>query len=298
VHLPGEPEQRMPIPAADVSERFAPTPQRDKMPTARIPDPKETYDGFGEGFEDSDYSPINLINHPSYQELGDNKRRTRTRRSRISVNGANGKDEVRLANSLGFNNDSDLDLDSDNEIESSSENSGFFSDFPDRDTTRTPNINKSGWTEKPERNKIKLEPVKSVVEPPQIVSVEMTPEEQDMFALMGISPAVKLEQEVKNPKSVIFNVVQPGETPTTTSESSSAETSVPSTESEVSPVEMPILKNDVEEPTSSNSSTESTEENSGNISLEAETNEEETSQTSAPKRRRRRRSSASEPDES
>ena len=58
-----------------------------------------------------DSSPTHLINHPSYQEMGDNKRRTRTRRSRIGMNGVNGKDESRLGNPLTFVNEADLDLD-------------------------------------------------------------------------------------------------------------------------------------------------------------------------------------------
>lgn len=38
------------------------------------------------------------------------------------------------------------------------------------------------------------------------ILVEMTPLEQDVYALMGISPIVKLEKEIKDPKSVIVSV--------------------------------------------------------------------------------------------
>jgi ribonuclease E len=48
-------------------------------------------------------------------------------------------------------------------------------------------------------------------EPPEVISIEMTPEEQDVYALMGISPLVRLNREIKNPKSVILSVVLPGE---------------------------------------------------------------------------------------
>jgi ribonuclease E len=48
-------------------------------------------------------------------------------------------------------------------------------------------------------------------EPPEIIEIEMTPEEQDVYALMGISPLVRLNRELKNPKSVILSVVPPGE---------------------------------------------------------------------------------------
>ena len=48
-------------------------------------------------------------------------------------------------------------------------------------------------------------------EPPEVISIEMTSEEQDVYALMGISPLVRLNREIKNPKSVILSVVLPGE---------------------------------------------------------------------------------------
>lgn len=162
VRLPGEIENRMPIPAADIPERLTPIPQREvRTPSARIPETRETrdiYDGFSEGFE-SDSEVGHLINHPSYQELGDNKRRTRTRRSRIGINGTNGKDEVRPGNSLGFGNDLDLDLDSDNELTPTSEIPSLLSDpLREREAMRTPSLGKGGW-ERPERTKVKIEPL-------------------------------------------------------------------------------------------------------------------------------------------
>ncbi|MEI1374236.1 Rne/Rng family ribonuclease [Nostoc sp. UHCC 0926] len=216
VRLPGEIENRLPIPAETPErERFVSLPHREpRQPSARIPEPRETYDGFGEAFEgDSELSNLNLINHPSYQELNDNKRRTRTRRSRIGINGLNGKDEARvIANPLAFVNEPDLDLDVEPEL-------GIVPEIP------LPTLGKPGWSERVERTKIiKAEPVKPVVEPPEIRTVEMSLQEQDMFALMGISPLVKLEQEVKNTKSVIINVIQPGQLPTTPTESTSEST--------------------------------------------------------------------------
>jgi ribonuclease E len=217
VRLPGEIENRLPIPAETPErERFVSLPHREpRQPSARIPEPRESYDGFGEAFDgDSESSNLNLINHPSYQEL-DNKRRTRTRRSRIGINGLNGKDEARVVpNPLGFVNEPDLDLDVEPEL-------GITPEIP------SPTLGKPGWSERVERTKvIKAEPVKPVVEPPEIRTVEMSLQEQDIFALMGISPLLKLEQEVKNTKSVIINVIQPGQLPTTPTESISESTIV------------------------------------------------------------------------
>jgi ribonuclease E len=67
------------------------------------------------------------------------------------------------------------------------------------------------------------------VEPPEVVSIEMTPEEQDVYAFMGISPLVRLDRDVKNPKSVILSVVLPGEAAQTqTSDETPLEASVES----------------------------------------------------------------------
>jgi ribonuclease E len=50
-------------------------------------------------------------------------------------------------------------------------------------------------------------------EPPEVVMVEMTPDEQDIYAWMGISPLVLSDQEVKNPKSALISVLLPGQAP-------------------------------------------------------------------------------------
>jgi ribonuclease E len=169
-------------------------------------EPRETYEPLPEAYEaESEFSAMNLINHPSYQELGDanNKRRVRRRHSRLGINGGNGKEEPRLPN-LGAVNDQEAEFDNEAELPVSSE----------------PSMGKATWIERAERSKpTKPEPAKPVVEPPEIVSVEMTPQEQDVYALMGVSPLVRLNREVKNSKSVIINVTLPGELPANPPES-------------------------------------------------------------------------------
>lgn len=282
VRLPGETESRLPTPV-EIPDRFVSLPQREtqretprepRLPVTRLTDVRDTYDGFGEVFEsDADLGSLNLMNHPSYQELNDhNKRRTRTRRSRIGINGANGKDENRIThNPLGYINESDLDLDNDVEI-------GTTPELP------SPNLGKSGWVERAERTKVsKAEPIKPVVEPPEIRTVEMTQPEQDIFALMGVSPLIKLEQEVKNPKSVIINIVQPGQVATSPPEEISRATVSETTTTEFTPPKLKL------EPKSSPITTP--EPPVTEISSE---DSEATANT--PNRRRRRRSSAVESD--
>jgi ribonuclease E len=296
VRLPGETESRLPTPAAEISERFISLPHREpRLPATRISEPRETYEGFGEAYDsESDLSALNLMNHPSYQELGDNnKRRTRTRRSRIGINGANGKDEPRVVtNPLSFVNESDLDLDVEPELTATPE-------IP------PPSLGKSGWTERVERAKItKAEPIKPVVEPPEIRTVEMSLEEQDVFALMGISPLVKLEREVKNPKSVIINIVQPGQLPTTITESPTEPSVIDKVKSEVTPVKIPKMPVELEEKSlpklpvelEEKSFPQPTIEPSGFVVPADESSE--ANSTSTAIRRRRRRSSALDADTS
>ncbi len=301
VRLPGEIENRLPIPAETPErerERFVSLPHREpRQPAARIPEPRETYDGFGETFDsDSELSNLNLINHPSYQDLNDNKRRTRTRRSRIGINGLNGKDEARVvANPLPFVNEPDLDLDVEPEL-------GVAPEFP------SPTLGKPGWSERVERTVertkiIKADPVKPVVEPPEIRTVEMSIQEQDMFALMGISPLVKLDQEVKNTKSVIINVIQPGQMPTAPTESTSESTIAQKVTPEVIATKAPIpkviepeQKSLIEEATEPSELTASPTDSLPTKASAANTIADENDANSAAtaSRRRRRRSSAIE----
>ena len=50
-------------------------------------------------------------------------------------------------------------------------------------------------------------------EPPEVINVEMTGDEQDVYAWMGISPLVLSEQTPKNPRSAIIRIYAPGELP-------------------------------------------------------------------------------------
>lgn len=183
VQLPGETESREPAAATTTF--------------LRQPEPRETaYAEQSEEFFESDRDELalNLLNHPSYQELGENNRNRRTRRRRDEPAI---KDEPRLAPTPRFVNEREPD-----EVEP---------ELPVASEVSLPTLSKGNWIERTERTKpVKPEPVKQVVEPPEIVSVEMTPEEQDVYAVMGVSPLVRLNRTVNN-RSVIVNVTLPGQ---------------------------------------------------------------------------------------
>lgn len=115
--------------------------------------------------------------------------------------------------------------------------------------------------------------------PPEVVAVEMTPEEQEVFAWMGVSPLVLSNQEVKNPKSAVVSVVLPGQVPT-----SPAIVSVRAAEDESLGTAPPSI--------SATPSLSSDAESSSDDSATEVTSEPESSESSAVNRRRRRRSSA------
>ncbi|MFN5755101.1 MAG: Rne/Rng family ribonuclease [Pseudanabaena sp.] len=61
-----------------------------------------------------------------------------------------------------------------------------------------------------------------VVEPPEVIVVEMTEEEQDVYSLIGVSPLVLVDREVKDPRNVIVTVALPGQAPKNAIKSSPA----------------------------------------------------------------------------
>lgn len=228
VHLPGETESRdrevigtpreRVIPTNGESERTITLPSRESRSPEkiRLPEPRETYETQGEAFDsdfDSEVQAYNLINHPSYQELGDANKNRRTRRRRIGI-GEGGANEARPSNpplALVSERDPEMDL----EVEQEEDSPRNTSIQPESvKEVSLPVTGKGNWLERSERTKpSKPEPVKPVTEPPELVSIEMTPEEQDVYAFMGVSPLVRLNRGVKNSRSVIINVILPGQLP-------------------------------------------------------------------------------------
>ncbi len=307
VNLPGEGESRTAPSPVEIPERFVspmPQPRETRMPVARINSepresyPRENYDSYNEGFDaEPEFNSLSLVNHPSYQELGDKNRRVRRRQRIGGINGGTLKEEPRVAGSpVSFVKDSDFDGDTDVEM-------GGATELPNL------GVSKSHWGDRVDapkgtiydhRTKTKLEPIKPVVEPPEIVSVEMTTDEQDVYALMGISPLIRLNREVKNPKSVIVNVTLPGQTssspPPEAQETSASISTMPipapvKISREPEPEPEPLIEIEDEETIEVEPIPQQEETLNASDASDA-SDDSETSGT--PNRRRRRRSSATE----
>mgnify|MGYP006268362121 CR=1 FL=1 len=193
VHLPGElePEEE------DIDRSFTTTitPQREYRP----PEPAAR-----EIFEpeiNNDLQEMDIMNHPSYQELGDPNARRRRRR-RIGLDGeikeVNDIRETRIPGSF-ISASTQLELFGDSDLREPNESSYSRS------------ISKENRPILDRNRPLKREIPKPVTDRPEVISVEMTHLEQEVYAWMGVSPLVRAEREIKNPKSAIISVRAPGE---------------------------------------------------------------------------------------
>ena len=184
VHLPGkstgEPLETVPI--------TLPAAIRESITTSRPPisTPSEKGDRFTPAFEttanfnlERNAPEVELTNHPSYQEQGIATNGSRRRRRRKDLLMKDELAEVETVESTPKNLDRESDRYSSEERKS-------------RTQSRTSR-----------RDEANLEKV----------AVEMTTLEQEMYALMGISPLIKADGEFKDkdPKSVMVYVKMPGE---------------------------------------------------------------------------------------
>lgn len=193
--MPGEQQasifETMPLPrsSAPVAAPEIPAPVVALVEESRIPD--------GSSAESSELEPANdlqeldLLNHPSYQEIGAASTRRRRRR-RDSEEGSPASDRPIIRPAVANNNVSP-------EFGSDTESTGVRIEKPERVRTRVREI------EKPP------------AEPAEVISIKMTSDEQDIYALMGISPLVLFDGEVKNPKNAMISVKEPGKSGRSTS---------------------------------------------------------------------------------
>ncbi len=157
----------------------------------------------GEGLEGRpDLQELDLMNHPSYQDKsGRGNNRRRRRRDPLPTR-SNGKESP-------VAKDSDpefLDLQ-----EAAEPTVPVLASKLDEERTpprgRGRSAGRSDSQGDPARNR------KPVAPSPQVVTIEMTADEQRIYAMMGISPLLLSTQEVTDPRNVAVSVVLPGQAP-------------------------------------------------------------------------------------
>ena len=177
-HLPGKQEAE----ALETVPIMTPVAIREPVATIRpvIPAPTERPEKITIAIKntlntgDDDQQPSDLINHPNYQEQGassNGRRRRRSRRNDLLIKDELIEQEARV-------NDENLEQTLDNNEEE-----------------------RKSRSRSPRRDEASLEKV----------TVEMDDLEQEIYALMGISPLVYADQAATDPKSVLVYVKKPGE---------------------------------------------------------------------------------------
>jgi len=220
------------------NERTLPDPRQSAPAPAPAPAEWDTFDPEGTEGEDD----FNLVNHPSYQQQnGSKKRRRRVGRTereevvrnvprptptsdtpRIAMPNTNAVSRAVIPNRQAPSPSDDnvrATLVSRNFAPPAIE--AFVPDpLPDplpaadlaEDTLTTTTADLVEQEQRPGKPQ-RVKPTRPTIEPPEVIAVEMSDLEKETYAWMGISPLVKLGQELNNPKTAIINIVPIGSLP-------------------------------------------------------------------------------------
>jgi len=267
VHLPGQ--------EAPEVEPVIPEPSRAPASRTGAIQPTLREGRFEAADALSEAQGLELLNHPSYQERSSKSGSRRRRRRDVGLptpmrsNGASGK-EIPLIKETPVLKEADVD-------------SVHAAPEEEISTGRLGRSRGNGRNDKRESS------------PPQVVAVEMTLDEQRVYATMGISPLVLANEEIIDPKNTVVSVVLPGEAKR--SKPPVLEEAAPEQESPaliVEDNENPLSLSGVsEEPCSSNASDMSGDasdvSSSEGVANEAPSEEPEAEEDESGDRRRRRR---------
>lgn len=210
-HLPGEShdEEGESLERSTVSLRENRESRRLPEPRRELPAPSDlSWEGDEATGENGDQD-LELLNHPSYQERG---RGGANRRRRRRVDAPAPKESV-SAKVTPWEEPTRYTPTPATVAPIISRSEPLFESSPPPAVEELP-VSKE--IEAPEDKRGRLPRrggVKPAAEPPEMIYVEMTPDEQDVYAWMGISPIVLTTQELKNPKSATIFVTLPGQAP-------------------------------------------------------------------------------------
>lgn len=190
VHLPGEAAPT--VGEVEWSETSKPTPT--STSGVALPGISANLNDQIQLDPSDDLQELDLTNHPSYQERGNRRRR---RRSRLGDNLSRESLSPRIVRNGSASDSKPVKTTSDTNGSGSSKSEG------------------NERSERSERSRGRSSTRQRQDTPPEVISVTMTPEEQDIYAFMGISPTVLFPGEIKKPKSAIVEILSPGDTPST-----------------------------------------------------------------------------------
>jgi ribonuclease E len=202
-HLPGD----APDAAGEMVERVpvlrsyeSPSPSALRLPDVNVHSSNLSLD------PSDDLQELDLTNHPNYQDKGSRRRRRGRRLGETLPRESNGNlppGKVLRHTPSGLSSSPSSPAPSSSPSPAPSvmaiESNGLSKKLPDKAP--------------PERAKpSRLDGFKMREDkPPEIIAVNMTTEEQDVFAFMGISPLILFEGEVKNPRTAVIEIYPPGQ---------------------------------------------------------------------------------------
>ncbi len=180
VQLPGDQVQSLHNP-----DRFDRNDRSTTIALPGIPAVPRTWDpsnGTVEQSEEEDDN-FNLVNHPSYQERTRLDKKRRRRNDRVAETPMREETERPVPRAI-------------------------ITPLPIVDE-QPPAVDVVEQPSKPPQSK----PTRAPIEPPERLSVAMSDLEKDAYAWMGVSPLIKLEQEIRNPRTAIVTIVPFGTLP-------------------------------------------------------------------------------------
>ena len=188
--LPGE--EPVEVQQSAVASRVVP------MPSIRVARQERS-----ESLEpESNLKSLDLINHPDYNDKGNGRNRRRRRRGNDGTSPSSRSGRSAAAPPKLANNGNTV-----SPIVSSTPTLTPNNGESIREDLTTPPEVPSGRSKRP-RGRGRRSDV-----PPQVITVALTPDEQRIYAEMGISPLVLSQEDVKDAKNVVVSVVLPGEAP-------------------------------------------------------------------------------------
>jgi ribonuclease E len=198
VHLPGDTEDSA-VPAE--VPRIVPSAQESRAVQLREPWDTPALDLGDPALAEE--QELDLTNHPSYQDRNrvDSRRRRRTRPPRSG--------EPVIRSNGGRSPEIEADIDSPAALEELPVLNGS-TPVPVKEN-RESRESRESRSEKPERAGRGGRRERAAAEPQQVITVEMTPEEQEIYAMMGVSPLVLAPEPVKDPKTTVVMVALPGQ---------------------------------------------------------------------------------------
>lgn len=208
-HLPGQPEHDLSEPVPAVLE---PVP---RSIDSRFP-PREVPESAASPLDlegTADLQELDLLHHPSYQERTGRQGRSRRRRRGpdTAPSSRTGTPTPTIATDDSYDLTQEGNGDRPSTPREAQAERTERSERPERSerTERTERSERPERSEKVDRRSNRRE--RRSPTPPEEVVIEMTEQEKDMYALMGISPLVLAKAPVKDPQNVVLTIASPGE---------------------------------------------------------------------------------------